>query len=522
MALLYILFIFMQCQCLFGFLFLDEHSGGSVHINVQTNVGEVVGKLTESHFEGKRYKIREFLGVPYAEPPVGDKRFRKPVPRAPFTSPFDAFDFGNSCLQEQDNHLPKSEDCLFLNIYVPHRVGLSQPKLPVMVWIHGGGFQHGSSANYPGDVLCHFGQVIVVTLNYRLAHIGFLPTLNGIGNYGLWDQHLAIKWTHDNIAAFDGDTNRITIFGESAGSSSVVYQTLYPGNKGLFHRAIAESGGITSPWAFDTNTTAFEVFQSFSEATGCRGSYDQIMVCLRNKTSDEMATVMMHAHLPYIHPNKDNGFVPKNPFEMLTASPDLNKSMEFFYDLDFMMGSNSIDGALYLGGFAADLNITDIDHLNISRLVYEKHLIPSKLSKAFNNFTHVPESVKEAAILEYTDWSDPDDYMARNKMLTQFMTDHGMIAPMVATGELHSLGRSGRTYLYEFSVRPGTHLIDVPLWLDGPTQANHGDEIFFVFGYSDRIVNSIRKFNSAYNVTNEDILVSKAVMTMWTNFAKSG
>ena len=397
----------------------------------------------------------------------------------------------------------------------------SKAGLPVMIWIHGGGFQHGGSLYYPSDVFATFGHVIVVTVNYRLAHLGFLPSFDGISNFGLWDQHLAIKWVHQNIPAFGGDTKRITIFGESAGSSAVIYQALYPGNKGLFQRVIAESGSITSPWAFDKNSTVHEIYNKFSAAVGCNRSHDQI-ACLRNKTSEEIANAMANVELPAIHPNADDDFVPKHPFEMLKHSLDSNNSFHLFQDLDLMMGSNSIDGALYLPGFAHDLNITNVNKLKIPRSVYENIFIPGQLANFFSNSDHIPVSVKEAVVFEYTDWSNPEDFMLRNLMLTNFMTDLGMIAPMVATGQFHSQGHRGRTYLFEFSMAMAEHLIPVPTWLDGPQQANHGDEIAYVFGYSHRMIQMMFRFRGGYNVTDEDIQRSKVIMTMWSNFATSG
>ena len=127
-----------------------------------------------------------------------------------------------------------------------------------MLWIHGGGtfFLNGASNYYPGDVLGAFGDVIVVTLNYRVGHLGFLRSNNVIGNFGFWDMHMALRWVSHNIRAFGGDPSRVTLFGQSQKSTSVIYQAMYPGNVGLFHRAIAMSGSITSHWAFASNESA--------------------------------------------------------------------------------------------------------------------------------------------------------------------------------------------------------------------------------------------------------------------------
>jgi cholinesterase/neuroligin len=143
-----------------------------------------------------------------------------------------------------------SEDCLYLNIYAPKKPEQGE-KLAVMVWFHGGGFIVGSADIYPADHLAVYGDVVVVTVNYRLTVFGFLSTgdEHAPGNYGLWDQRMALDWVNKNIEGFGGDPARVTIFGESAGAASVIYQGLYPDNRGLFQRVVAQSGSAGSWWA---------------------------------------------------------------------------------------------------------------------------------------------------------------------------------------------------------------------------------------------------------------------------------
>ena len=144
--------------------------------------------------------------------------------------------------------LPISEDCLFLNIYAP---AVREQDVAVMIWIHGGGFIAGAADPYRSDALAAHGNVIVVTINHRVSLWGFLSTEDehAPGNYGLFDQHLAIQWVHDNIKAFGGDPSRVTIFGQSAGGASVMYRSIFEGNEGLFQRGIAQSGSPTAYWA---------------------------------------------------------------------------------------------------------------------------------------------------------------------------------------------------------------------------------------------------------------------------------
>lgn len=218
---------------------------------VKTRSGAVEGKD-----DGK---VKSFLGIPYAQPPVGDLRWKAPVPVGKWSGVKKATEFGFHCMQGNVfgdmvfHDAGGSEDCLTLNVWVPDKH--TEPKLPVMVWIYGGGFVAGttSEARQDGYHLAQQG-VIVVSMNYRLGVFGFMvhPELaqesghNSAGNYGLLDQLATLKWVHENIAAFGGDPANVTIFGESAGSFSVSAQMASPLAKGLFQKAIGESGAAFS------------------------------------------------------------------------------------------------------------------------------------------------------------------------------------------------------------------------------------------------------------------------------------
>lgn len=193
-----------------------------------------------------------FKGIPYAEPPVGDLRWRAPQPARPWSGVRDARNFGNRCLSALENDpvpgTPRSEDCLTLNVWTAAESVAE--KLPVMVWLHGGGFQFGagSDATTDGARLAQKG-VVLVSVNYRLGVLGFLahPELDGegaSGNYGLQDQLAALRWVRDNIAFFGGDAENVTLFGESAGAMAVGILMASPLAHGLFHKAIGQSGAF--------------------------------------------------------------------------------------------------------------------------------------------------------------------------------------------------------------------------------------------------------------------------------------
>jgi para-nitrobenzyl esterase len=231
-------------------------------------------KLRTGVVEGREEgPVRTFLGIPYAAPPVGDRRWKPPLAPAKWTGIRKATEFGARCVQAPifDDMVFRdaghSEDCLFLNVWTPAKSARS--KLPVMVWIHGGGFVGGASSEQrqDGRVLAQQG-VLVVSMNYRLGIFGFFvhPELaaesgqNAAGNYGLLDMVASLQWVRDNIAAFGGDPGNVTIFGESAGSFAVSDLMASPLAKGLFHKAIGESGG-----AFSRTGLAFETIAAREE-----------------------------------------------------------------------------------------------------------------------------------------------------------------------------------------------------------------------------------------------------------------
>ncbi|GBP73547.1 Esterase FE4 [Eumeta japonica] len=215
------------------------------------------GKLrgqTNKMADGTTYY--SFKGIPYAEPPVGKLRFKAPVPASSWQGVYDAKNHGPICPQMDmitGKVLEGSENCLFLNVYTKNLFMNSANLVPVMVFIHGGAFMSGSGdSDFYGPEYLLQHNVILVTLNYRLEALGFLclDIEEVPGNAGMKDQVLALKWVKDNIAKFGGDPNNITIFGESAGGASVTYHLVSPMTKGLFNKAISQSGVFLNDWAY--------------------------------------------------------------------------------------------------------------------------------------------------------------------------------------------------------------------------------------------------------------------------------
>jgi para-nitrobenzyl esterase len=245
---------------------------------VKTTSGAVAGAAAPN--------MELYLGIPYAAPPVGALRWEPPQPPAKWAGTRNATGFANHCPQNPTpfGFASATEDCLYLNVFAPSGTKAGA-KLPVMVWIHGGGFTEGESNDYDPDRLVARG-VIVVTLNYRLGYLGFLATA-GLDaephthvNYGLLDQQYALAWTQANIASFGGDPTKTTVFGQSAGGESVFAQVLSPGSAGLFGAAIVQSGAYEI-LALPTLASAETAGDAVAVALGCS---PQDTACLRNLT----------------------------------------------------------------------------------------------------------------------------------------------------------------------------------------------------------------------------------------------
>ena len=245
------------------------------------NVGDVTLQFVHSNsIKGTKWNINgtnitAYLGIPYAKPPVGNLRFASPVVPDPWVGELDAtkppptcwqyifggFDLENPAAKVWINNTEMSEDCLYLNVWTPGDGQELSTKLPVMVWIYGGGYFSGSSTLdvYDGRFLAALENVVVVSMQYRLGPFGFLYIKSQVGgNMGLLDQQLALKWVQNYISLFNGDPNDVTIFGESAGAASVGLQYLAPSSRVLFKRFIMQSAGPLNRWALSTISDAHD------------------------------------------------------------------------------------------------------------------------------------------------------------------------------------------------------------------------------------------------------------------------
>ncbi len=271
-------------------------------------------------------KVDSFLGIPFAAPPVGELRWRPPAPAAPWHGVRNAITDPPGCPQNEGGLLPgvgsSTEDCLYLSVYRPAGSN-TQTRLPVLFWMHGGGFGSGAGWLYDGSTLAQRNDVVVVTINYRLGALGYLtsPALDAeqgnSGNYGFLDQIAALKWVHRNITAFGGDPSRVAISGQSAGGGSACAMLASPQAKGLFSSAIIQSGGdcLTAP-----KSTVAAGDQALAPAAGCTtGDAAAQLSCLRSKSAAEVLAASNQARAARWQPVVGGNALPIEPLTAVKA-----------------------------------------------------------------------------------------------------------------------------------------------------------------------------------------------------------
>lgn len=309
---------------------------------VETNKGPVQGMTRDN--------VVEYRGIPYAKPPVGDLRWKPPVEHTEWKNVRDATSFGKTCGQVTllgvfAGPANTNEDCLYLNVTAPKMAG--NEKLPVLFWIHGGGFVDGASSDYDASKLANQGNIIVVSVNYRLSLLGFFahPALNKEGhlfaNYGLLDQQFALRWTKENISKFGGNPDNITVAGQSAGGASVAYNLISPLTKGMFQRAIIQSSA--SYLSATPMSVAEKKAINFAEAAGCgRGVDAATATCLRNLPADKLMKLSgpVDKFGPYVvTPVADGKILPSSGATAFASGE--------FHKMPIMYGSTQDEGSFF-------------------------------------------------------------------------------------------------------------------------------------------------------------------------------
>lgn len=472
-------------------------------ILVTTKYGDVLGStrhLQQAH--GSITAVDRFLGIPYARPPIGSLRFKATLSPRPWKPEiYNATFYRNVCLQKRYDYFlnsirevwpqfswedNSSEDCLYLNVFAPENN--SSISYPVMIFIHGGSYILGTSARpqTPGDVLPLWG-VVLVTIQYRLGPFGFMTSGDSAapGNFGMLDQVMAMEWVKENIGGFGGDPDKVTIFGVSAGGSSVGLHLLSPLSKGLFHQAIAESGVELSPFAFLPLDKAVESTKSVARKLGCVTADSSVMVeCLRSK---EAGSILELYESRQSAPVVDNKFLTDTPLKLRKAGK--------FQRLPFIAGFNSQDGAH---------NVLHNSSSVVNFAVFKKAI--QTFVKKEAPFVEKLGLIADAIEFQYTPWAQAPrvNPLTLYNRLVDMKTDFYITAPTVASLSMHS--QFCPTYMYEFS-----HKSDLSKYIG----VRHGDNTAYDFGLP-LLNSSSQPFSAA------DQNVSRFLMTVYTNFAKYG
>ncbi|KAM3920334.1 pyrethroid hydrolase Ces2e-like [Leptodactylus fuscus] len=472
------------------------------HPQVETQYGKLRGK-TLTVKETNR-TIHAFYGVPFAKPPVASLRFAAPESPEPWSSVREAQEYAPMCLQNRDvmeqmmsffkasvSIPPLSEDCLYLNIFTPAD-RKNDSKLPVMVFIHGGGLTSGGAGMFEGSALSAYEKVVVVSIQYRLGILGFFSTGkdDASGNYGFMDQVASLRWIQENIGNFGGDPNLVTIFGESAGGVSVSVLMMSPMSRGLFHRAIAESGVALIPQLMTEKHQDLTFAKEFvSNVSSC--DIASLVDCLRNKTENEISEIAGSLNHITFPGRVDKKFIPKPIVELLAEKA--------VAPVPFLVGFNNHECGYLI---PRALNITGLENGIPRGRVKQilKKILP----------TIRPENFPLVMDEYFGNTTDP--LKIRDSFL-DLCGDVMFAIPAIGTSNYHR--ESGApVYLYEFQQRPSIFNNLKPDYV----KADHGDEIFFVVG--GQFLDEGIMF--AGPGTEEEKSFSKEVMKYWANFARTG
>ncbi|KAK4302953.1 hypothetical protein Pmani_024981 [Petrolisthes manimaculis] len=485
-------------------------------LHVKTRQGPLTGIIREA---GPDRSFYSFRGIPYAKPPVGLLRLKNPEPAEAWSGVRENFDpppcpqFDFIAMIDGNVSIIGEEDCLYLHIYTPT---IGESNLPVMVFIHGGNYKIGDPDKFGGSPLPLLTRdVVLVAIQYRLGTLGFLSTEDDVlpGNLGLKDQTLALRWVHDNIHNFGGNPSMVTIFGMSAGASSVHYQILTPSAAGLFQRAIMQSGNTLAYWSHrgDHRKIAGLVADTL-ECTGVKddsGALDSqaFLSCLQNAPVDKLVMAQSPPsaeswnNFPlYMSPRIDGEYLPAHP-ALLVREGRYNKvdimsglcahegASTTFALLKSPVGANTVTNFTTLAPYITGVDQEEDGSYLTRRIVY------FYLGKMFFNLTY----------------NDAD-------AVIQLVSDLMMAVPHDVTSMFHARDTNigSKVYMYQVDHRPKKFFLNINKNSKlGKNWIYHGDDLQFLFdGLLGKEEESLE--------SPDDLMVRKIMLDLWTNFAATG
>ncbi|KAL1453757.1 hypothetical protein WDU94_010071 [Cyamophila willieti] len=472
---------------------------------VNLSLGRLSGIVKLSR---KEQPFNAFLAIPYARPPVGDLRFQDPVPHPGWSGERNASTESPLCPQlmtffpEMGETFFGQEDCLYLNVYTPQLD--SNAKLPVMVFIHGGGFHMGGASAYGPEYLMDH-NVVLVTIQYRLGILGFLSFGNQMmpGNLGLKDQVLALQWLKDHIQNFGGDKDRVTIFGESAGGASVGLHLVSPLSKGLFHRAIMQSGTGSNPWAIVPQPLAKERANAFVTLVGCPPQpWNSLETCLKELPVETVTLVAEKFYVwgkapmirfgPVIEPfSSKNNFLPQNPLQLPHK------------DVPVIIGVNFKEGGILGAPFCSD-DYKQAIELNKHQDQLLPHILTTDQWTPFDKRSDLVQKVQEFYLNNKS--LGPDNLDGFIDMVSDIGFFHGSVKTVLH----HKLFGPAFFYLYNYEM--ATSLNSLFGKCARPLGVSHGDELLQLFplGFVRHVP------------TQEELAASEQLLHLWTSFARDG
>ncbi|XP_050684582.1 neuroligin-4, Y-linked-like isoform X2 [Leptidea sinapis] len=471
---------------------------------------------------GRQYDLQPvqmFLGVPYAAPPVGSLRFMPPVSAPPWYGVKMATRFAPVCPQSLPqikkgnppslgrqhyiNRLKpflkdESEDCLYLNVYLPYREQKSK-KFPVLVFVHGDSFEWSSGNPYDGRILSSYGNVMVVTINYRLGILGFMkPSLTEhvYGNNGLLDQLAALQWIKDNIEDLNGDPTSVTLMGHGTGAACINFLMLSPISNGLFHRAILMSGSALSDTAMTKDPEQYTL--QVAQSLGCNPSSKNMMSCLQNKTLSEIKKVQILSRKfeTPLGPIVAGSFIPSEPGKTMESFPNLLSRYQL------LSGVTELESYHEFGVIELDHGILETQRdefiRKYAKIVYDgaEDLALKEILKQYSPSKLDPQR-----------WPVETN---RDVILNMF-SDARTLAPMIRLANYQSKANR-QSYFYVFG-HNSVSTEYAPL-----NKSVHGEEMPYVLGIP--LGGAHTHFHAEY--TEREKLLSEVVMRLWTNFVKNG